>query len=130
MHDSYFMVVDEDHLETTIDLSLSPEFSEWLFESGFWMRLDSKFPDLAFDQYEEETIDGAVASDVAHALDEVLEKTDNCPDEKITFSYGWTSTGEALVCSLDKKTIKDESALLREFMRMASKNGKRVYCQL
>lgn len=128
MHPSYFVQLHSSKTHGA-ELSLSGEFSEWLFQVGYWSEL-SAVHSLSFEQYEEEVMP---CSKIPHAilhLREVLKKITGSNEAAVEFTYGWDAARRPLKCSVRVALLFSNAEELLEFFGRSAEVGVDIYCQL
>jgi hypothetical protein len=128
MHPSYFVQVYSIKAHGA-EISLSGEFSEWLFQTGYWHELSASNL-LSFEQYEEEIMP---CSKIPHAilnLREILKKISGSNEDAVEFTYGWDAARRPLKCSISVALLFSNVEKLLEFFEHSAKVGVDIYCQL
>ncbi|HEY0061018.1 MAG TPA: hypothetical protein VGC21_02790 [Telluria sp.] len=101
------MILDSLEEQSQIELTLSPEASEWLFYVNFWDGINGKHQ-TDFAQYEEESLSADIVEETSNSLASMKASLINDDGQVISFRYAWNQNKEELICRVNSQLIADE----------------------
>lgn len=129
MNPSYFLLLNTQEDESSRELVLSAEVSEWLFSIRFWDEFNQEFGTL-FAQYEEEVLPVSLTDEMLEKLKSLVAGLRKQSGQKIRFRYGWNEKKEELYCEVANNGLADELSKLILFFEKISALNSDIYCQL
>ncbi|MBR8037524.1 hypothetical protein KDW40_04045 [Burkholderia cenocepacia] len=109
-------------------ITLSGLFSEWLFASKFWAKIN-EICGTIFDQYEEDEASEGIVEIISTELSKKIKDLSGREGE-IEFLHGWDSNRTPLVARISVIDLVGEIVGFREFLDIALKHHVGVYLSL
>lgn len=101
--------------QSVAELQLTGALSEWLFATHFWQEFNAAHGTM-FDQFEEDEVSRAMASEVASSINERICLVQASADQHVEFVCRRSPDGTFESAKIAKQDLVDELIRLRDFL--------------
>ena len=130
MHPSYFLLLRSSDVDSTIELPLPADVSEWLFHIKFWDRFNNKYH-TQFMQYEEEELSPSLVPELIAEINGLINQLVEREKSETASRWGWDAKSrKPLGCVVHNSFLLDNLSRLLAFLERAKELQSEIYCQL